>query len=97
MQFTVAATGSFSAAGRLADDTSFTVASQVAFVGCGQGVALVPETLHKSAPANVVILPLAGEVQVVTTALAWHRERPPALLDLLLTELAGLPSEPISS
>ncbi|WP_349920173.1 LysR substrate-binding domain-containing protein [Aeromonas veronii] len=66
-----------------------TVASQVAFVGCGQGVALVPETLHKSAPANVVIRPLAGEVQVVTTALAWHGERPPALLDLLLSELGG--------
>lgn len=66
-----------------------TVASQVAFVGCGQGVALVPETLQKSAPANVVIRPLAGEVQVVTTALAWHRGRPPALLELLLTELGG--------
>ncbi|MNL23278.1 Hca operon transcriptional activator [compost metagenome] len=73
-----------------------TVASQVAFVGCGQGVALVPETLHKSAPANVVIRPLAGEVQVVTTALAWHSERPPALLDLLLTELAGHSAVPVT-
>ena len=73
-----------------------TVASQVAFVGCGQGVALVPETLHKSAPANVDIRPLAGEVQVVTTALAWHSERPPALLDLLLTELAGHSAVPVT-
>ena len=30
----------------------------------------------------------------VTTALAWHRERPPALLGLLLTELAGQSSAP---
>lgn len=66
-----------------------TVASQVAFVGCGQGVALVPITLARSAPANVVIRPLQGEVNVVTTALAWHAERPPVLLELLLQELGN--------
>lgn len=66
-----------------------TVASQVAFVGCGQGVALVPITLARSAPVNVVIRPLQGEVNVVTTALAWHAERPPVLLELLLQELGN--------
>jgi DNA-binding transcriptional LysR family regulator len=55
-----------------------TVASQVAFVGCNQGVALVPLSMQKMAPENVVIRPLTGEFHVVTTALAWNpaRENP---------------------
>ncbi|MEN5159600.1 LysR substrate-binding domain-containing protein [Achromobacter spanius] len=51
------------------------VASQVAYVGCGQGVALVPASMKKLAPANVVIRPLKEKVMVVTAALAWHAAR----------------------
>lgn len=47
------------------------VASQVAFVGCGQGIALVPVGLKRIAPSNVVIRPLAEKLEVVTTAAAW--------------------------
>ncbi|MCK9798244.1 LysR family transcriptional regulator [Pseudomonas sp. MAFF 302030] len=51
------------------------VASQIAFVSCGQGIALVPAALKKLAPDNVVLRPLSQPLNVVTTALAWNAER----------------------
>lgn len=48
------------------------VASQVAFVSCGQGVALVPETMERLAPDNVIIKPLEENIPVVTAAMAWN-------------------------
>lgn len=47
------------------------VASQVAYVGCGQGIALVPASMKKLAPDTVVVRPLAEKTSVVTTAVAW--------------------------
>ena len=47
------------------------VAAQVAFVGCGQGVALVPSSTRRLAPETVVLRPLSEEVEIVTTAAAW--------------------------
>ncbi|MDR3379382.1 LysR family transcriptional regulator [Cupriavidus basilensis] len=52
-----------------------TVSSQIAFVGCGQGIALVPASLKKAAPDNVVVRPLKESVSVVTTAMAWSTTR----------------------
>jgi len=51
------------------------VTSQVAYVSCGQGVALVPSAMRKLAPDNVVVRPLAERVVVVTAALAWNAKR----------------------
>lgn len=51
------------------------VASQIAFVGCGQGIALVPASLRKVAPPNVVFRPLKEHLSVVTTAVAWSATR----------------------
>ena len=51
------------------------VTSQVAYVSCGQGVALVPSAMCKLAPDNVVVRPLAERVVVVTAALAWNAKR----------------------
>ncbi|PQK93456.1 LysR family transcriptional regulator [Pantoea ananatis] len=51
------------------------VASQIAFVSCGQGIALVPSSLERLSPANVVILPLDNDVKVITTAVAWSSVR----------------------
>ncbi|NDZ18216.1 LysR family transcriptional regulator [Variovorax sp. WS11] len=51
------------------------VAAQVAFVGCGQGIALVPSGLRRLAPENVVIKALAEKVEVVTNAAAWSTSR----------------------
>ncbi|WP_047468691.1 LysR family transcriptional regulator [Delftia sp. ZNC0008] len=58
------------------------VSSQVAFVACGQGIALVPSSLKKLAPETVVIRPLRETVKVVTTAMAWHRKRPNPMVEL---------------
>ena len=65
-----------------------TVASQVAFVGCGQGVALVPSALKKLAPVSVVVRPLAEAIDVVTTAVAWNAQRENPLVGAALKLLA---------
>lgn len=57
------------------------VASQIAFVSYGQGIALVPASLKKMAPQNVVFRPLTQRLNVVTTAMAWNAGRPNPLVD----------------
>lgn len=66
-----------------------TVASQVAFVGCGQGIALVPSTLRNLAPENVVVRPLKESVNVVTTAMAWSTARVNPLVDAVVAALVA--------
>jgi len=60
-------------------------ASQIAFVSYCQGIALVPASLKKLAPANVVFRPLSQKLQVVTTAMAWNTSRPNPLVEALVT------------
>ena len=60
------------------------VASQIAFVSYGQGIALVPASMKKMAPANVVFRPLSQRLNVVTTAVAWNAERPNPLIDEII-------------
>ena len=60
------------------------VASQIAFVSYGQGIALVPASLKKLAPANVVFRPLSQKLNVVTTAVAWNTERANPLIDEII-------------
>ncbi|WP_395607190.1 LysR family transcriptional regulator [Pseudomonas sp. B22129] len=62
------------------------VASQIAFVSCGQGIALVPASLKKLAPGNVVLRPLTQKLNVVTTAVAWNSERPNPLVTELVAQ-----------
>lgn len=57
------------------------VTSQIAYVGCGQGVALVPASMRKLAPENVVVRPLKEKIMVVTAALAWSRNRHHPMVD----------------
>ena len=52
-----------------------TVPSQVAFVSCGMGIALVPSGLARLATDGVVFRPLAEKIDVVTTAIAWNDQR----------------------
>ncbi|MCY4336661.1 MAG: LysR family transcriptional regulator [Litoreibacter sp.] len=51
------------------------IVSQLAFVSCGQGAALVPQSMRRLAPENVRIVPLLEEISIVTTAIAWPTER----------------------
>lgn len=60
------------------------IASQIAYVGCGQGMALVPASMTKLAPENVVVRPLEERVMVVTAALAWNRNRSHPMVDAVL-------------
>lgn len=70
------------------------VASQVAFVGCGQGIALVPSTLKKLAPDNVVLRPLQEVVNVVTAAMAWDAARPNPWIEAVIAALPAGKDEP---
>ncbi|RKF50116.1 LysR family transcriptional regulator [Paraburkholderia fungorum] len=63
------------------------VASQVAFVACGQGIALVPESLRSLASENVVFRPLKENVSVVTIAMAWKTDRDSPLITSVLSSL----------
>ncbi len=63
------------------------VASQIAFVGCGQGIALVPAILKKLAPENVVVRPLQERLDVVTTAIAWNTTRSNPLVDAVIAQV----------
>lgn len=63
------------------------VTSQIAYVSCGQGVALVPASMRKLAPANVVFRPLKEKLTVVTAALAWNAERHHPLVDAVVSWL----------
>lgn len=47
------------------------IASQLAYVSCGQGLALVPGSMKRLAPENVRVAPLDAELSIVTTAVAW--------------------------
>lgn len=51
------------------------VTSQIAYVGCGQGLALVPASMRRLAPENVLVRPLKEKVIVATAALAWNTKR----------------------
>ncbi|HCN46445.1 MAG TPA: LysR family transcriptional regulator [Pseudomonas sp.] len=63
------------------------VSSQVAFVSCGQGIALVPTSMDKLAPENVVIRPLHPEVRVVTTAMAWSNRQQNPLVAAMIEQI----------
>jgi DNA-binding transcriptional LysR family regulator len=60
------------------------VTSQIAYVSCGQGVALVPSAMRKLAPENVVVRPLKEKVTVVTAALAWNTYRHHPMVDVVV-------------
>ena len=60
------------------------MASQIAFVSYGQGIALVPASLKKLAPANVVFRALSQKLNVVTTAVAWNTQRPNPVVEAVI-------------
>lgn len=57
------------------------VSSQIAYVSCGQGVALVPSSMRKLAPENVVVRPLKEQIMVVTAAAVWNSKRHHPMVD----------------
>ena len=63
------------------------LASQIAFVGCGQGLALIPYAMKKFAPDTVVVRHLTEKISVVTTAVAWKTARENPLLKAAVATL----------
>lgn len=73
------------------------IGSQIAFVSCGQGIALVPYALDQLAPKNVVIRPLKQTFRLVTSALAWNAARHNPLVDTLVAMVQTQFPAPIDS
>lgn len=67
------------------------VASQIAYVSCGQGVALVPAAMRKLAPENVVVRPLHEKIMVVTAAAVWNTRRHHPMVDEAIAWLRARP------
>ena len=65
------------------------VISQIAFVGCGQGVALLPAGMKGMVPETVVVLPLTEKLSIVTAAVAWNEARPNSSVETALAALQG--------
>lgn len=63
------------------------VASQIAFVGCGQGVALIPSAMKQMAPETVAVRPLTERLSEVTTAVAWNTARKNPLVEAAVAAL----------
>lgn len=58
------------------------ITAQIAYVSCGQGIAIVPASMKKLIPDNVVMRPLKEKVNVVTAALAWNEKRYHPMVDV---------------
>ncbi|MCA1325065.1 LysR substrate-binding domain-containing protein [Herbaspirillum sp. alder98] len=67
------------------------ITAQIAFVGCGQGVALVPASMRKMAPQSVLLKPLKEKIMVTTATVAWNRTRVNPLVTAALTVI-GTPT-----
>lgn len=65
------------------------VASQVAFVGCGQGIALVPSSIRKLAPGSVVVRLLAENIRVATNTMAWNASRENPLVEAVVSAVTA--------
>ena len=69
------------------------IASQLAYVSCGQGLALVPGSMKRLAPENVRVIPLVEDIAIVTTAVAWpanaHAPMRDRSLDVLRRLISG--------
>jgi len=63
------------------------VTSQIAYVSCGQGIALIPASMRKLVPENVVIRPLREKLMVVTAAVAWNTQRHHPMVDVAISLL----------
>lgn len=57
---------------------------QLAYVGCGQGVAMLPEFYSTMLPAAVVARPIAGSRPVVELSVAWNANLASAVRDRAL-------------
>lgn len=68
------------------------LASQVAMVGCSQGIALVPSGLKSLASEAVSVKPLHEVIEVVTIALAWNASNADPTLGKVIEVALGFKS-----
>jgi DNA-binding transcriptional LysR family regulator len=59
------------------------IASQIAYVGCGQGIALVPMGVAVLTPKNVTIKPIIENITIITSAMVWNTQRHNPIVSLV--------------
>jgi DNA-binding transcriptional LysR family regulator len=60
------------------------ITSQLAFVSCGTAIGLVPESMMAEGNAAVCFLPIEGETNIVTSAIAWNENnQTPAAIEFI--------------
>lgn len=69
------------------------VVSQIAFVGCGAAVGLVPSRSMRFGGGDVVFRPLVESIDVVTIAAAWDPARRKDVIPSLVEIAAGIGAE----
>jgi len=69
---------------------SRSVTSQIAMVGCSQGIALVPLGLQELGGERVAIKPLKEQVDVVTIAVAWSARTQDPMVERIVAIAAAL-------
>lgn len=65
------------------------VASQLTYVSCAQGIALVPASMQRITPENVVTLPLKETISLVTVAATWNTKRFNLFIDFAVEALSA--------
>lgn len=68
------------------------ISSQLAYVSCGQGLALVPGSMSRLAPENVRVVPLLEDISIVTTAVSWPANKHAPMTDRAVEVLRDLMS-----
>ncbi len=69
----------------VAPHTAKSIASQIAMVACGVGLALVPRSFVDFESDAVAYRPLNGSVEVTTTAAVWNMERPTEVVEKFIS------------
>jgi hypothetical protein len=69
------------------------VVSQIAFVGCGNAIGMVPSRSMRFGGGDVVFRPLVENIEVVTIAAAWDPTRRKDVVPSIVQIAIGLGTE----
>ncbi len=72
------------------------VVSQIAYVGCGLGIGMVPSRSMRFGGGDVVFRPLVETVNVVSIAAAWNPERRKDLVPEIITIAASIGADRVA-
>lgn len=63
------------------------IASQIAYVSCGQGISVIPTSMQKLVPEDVALRPLQEDIRMVIAAAVWNTNRHQPMVDIAVNWL----------